>query len=54
MFLSGAVLSAFLCRYLDVRSIFGIIPFLVFGFIRLIIADRTYEKEYLGKVPRGH
>ena len=54
MFLGGAILSAFLCVYFDVKSIFGVIPFLLFALVRLIIADRTYEKELLTKVPRGH
>lgn len=54
MFLGGAILSAFLCSYFDVRSIFGALPILIFAFIKLAIADRTYEKDLLKKVPRGH
>lgn len=53
-FLAGGVFSTLLCEIFSVRAVWGIIPVLLYTFIRLMIADRTYEKELLGKVPRGH
>ncbi len=54
MFLSGGVVSTVLCRFFGVRAIWGAAVFLGVLFIRLVIADRTYEKNLLSKVPRGH
>nr|MCR5625286.1 DUF1275 domain-containing protein [Lachnospiraceae bacterium] len=53
-FIVGAVIATALCRYFNIRAIWGALPFLIYGFIRLLIADRTYEKDYLEKIPRGH
>lgn len=53
-FLGGGILSTILCRIFDVRAIIGAIPILLYAFIRLSYADRTYERELLYKVPRGH
>ena len=54
MFLFGGIYSAFLCSILDVKAIWGALPILIFMFLRLAIADLTYEKDLLYKVPRGH
>ena len=54
MFLIGGIISTVLCAFLDVRAIWGAIPVLLFTFIRLVIADLTYEKNLLEKVPHGH
>ena len=54
LFLLGAVFSAVMCIYLDVHALWLAIPFLVYAFIRLLIADRTVEKAYLYKTPMGH
>ena len=54
LFLVGGIIGTVLCTYFDVRAIWGTIPFLIYGFIRLMIADRTYERDLLEKVPRGH
>lgn len=54
VFLVGGLLSTLLCEKFSVRAIWGIIPMLLYTFIRLMIADMTYEKDLLGKVPRGH
>lgn len=53
-FLGGAILSTVLCTRFDVRAIFGAVPILAYTFVRLGIADRTYEKDLLDKTPRGH
>ena len=54
MFLIGGVISTVLCTFFHVRAIWGSIPFLCYTFVRLFIADKTYEKDMLHKVPRGH
>ncbi|MCC6094338.1 MAG: DUF1275 domain-containing protein [Eubacterium sp.] len=54
VFLLGGLVSTLLCEKLSVRAIWGIVPVLLYTFIRLMIADMTYEKDLLGKVPRGH
>ncbi|MBQ1393464.1 MAG: DUF1275 domain-containing protein [Lachnospiraceae bacterium] len=54
MFLLGGILSTVLCYYFDVRAIWGAFFILAILFVRLIVADTTYEKELLKKVPRGH
>lgn len=53
-FLAGGILSTLLCKIFSVRAIWGTIPILLYTFIRLMIADRTYERNLLAKVPRGH
>jgi uncharacterized membrane protein YoaK (UPF0700 family) len=53
-FLIGGIVSTILCEFLNVRAIYGAIPFLAYTFIRLLIADLTYEKELLDRTPRGH
>lgn len=54
LFLLGAVFSAVMCIYFDVHALWFTIPFLIYAFIRLLIADRTIEKAYLYKTPMGH
>ncbi|MCR4955732.1 MAG: DUF1275 domain-containing protein [Lachnospiraceae bacterium] len=54
MFLFGGILSAIFCSYFDVKAILCVIPLQLIVFIKLAIADRTYERELLEKVPRGH
>lgn len=53
-FLAGGILSTVLCEIFSVRAVWGSVPILLYTFIRLMIADRTYEKNLLAKVPRGH
>ena len=54
LFLLGAFFSAVMCIYFDVHALWFAIPFLIYAFIRLLIADRTIEKAYLYKTPMGH
>lgn len=53
-FLLGGTYSAVLCSFVGLYAIWGAIPILIFMFIKLAIADLTYEKDLLYKVPRGH
>ena len=53
-FLAGGILSTVLCTFFDVRAIIGAVPLLIYTFIRLCIADRTYERDLLYRTPRGH
>ena len=53
-FIIGAVISTVFCRIFSYRSIWGCLIFLVIIFIRLVYADRLYEKSLLAKVPHGH
>lgn len=55
MFLGGGIYSTILCHFFGGHAIWGVLPVLIFIFIRLAIADRTYEKNYFGvKIPHGH
>ena len=55
LFLMGGIASSLLCTYLGLHTIWCTLPVLIFTFIKLLIADCTYEKELLGTVvPRGH
>lgn len=53
-FLAGGIVSTILCNGFGVRAIFGAVPILLYTFVRLCIADRTYERGLLDRVPRGH
>lgn len=53
-FIAGGIISTVLCGFFHVRAIFGAIPFLAWTFLRLCIADRTYERELLTRTPHGH
>lgn len=53
-FLMGAIISTIMCKFLDVHALWGALPFLIYAFIRLFIADRTVERPYLHKTPLGH
>lgn len=53
-FFLGCLISAILCRFWNTRAIMGAIPVLAVVFVRLAIADCTYEKDRLNQVPRGH
>ncbi len=54
MFLLGGIISSICCAFFATRAIWGALPFLLLIFIKLLIADLTYEKGLLGNVPRGH
>ncbi|SKB77045.1 Uncharacterized membrane protein YoaK, UPF0700 family [Lachnospiraceae bacterium] len=54
LFFAGGVLSTVLCHFFGVRAIWGAAVFLAILFIHLLIADRTYEKNMLSRVPKGH
>lgn len=53
-FALGAALGTVGCSLLGYRSIIGSAVILLVIFIRLAHADRSYEKEMLGRVPHGH
>ena len=53
-FLIGGIICVIFCRLFSVRAIWVALVFLVFLFIRLMIADLTYEKDLLERVPKGH
>ena len=53
-FILGAVVSAIACRFFGLYSIWGSGVILLVIFIRLCIADRSYEKNELARVPKGH
>ena len=53
-FAIGAVIGTICCTLFGYRSIWGSVLILLVIFIRLAIADRSYEKELLSRVPHGH
>ena len=53
-FAIGAVIGTICCTLFGYRSIWGSALILLVIFIRLAIADRSYEKELLSRVPHGH
>ena len=53
-FLLGGVACTAGCRIFAYRSIWGAAVILLVIFIRLVYADRSYEKNMLERVPRGH
>ena len=53
-FILGAIASAIACQFLGLYSIWGSGIILLVVFIRLCIADRSYEKDELARVPKGH
>lgn len=53
-FIAGATISAFAGKLFQGKSIWGAALVLLFIFIKLAIADLTYEKNLLDKVPSGH
>ena len=53
-FILGAVVSAVACQLFGLYSIWGSGLILLVIFIRLWIADRSYEKGELSRVPKGH
>lgn len=53
-FFLGGVISVLGCRIFAYRSIWGSAAILLVVFIRLVYADRSYEKNMLDLVPRGH
>lgn len=53
-FALGGVLSTMFANAYGLRSIWGSVIPLLFVFVRLAYADRTFEKELLAKVPHGH
>lgn len=53
-FAIGAAVGTLCARWLGYRSIWGSAILLGAVFIRLAYADRSYERELLGRVPHGH
>ena len=53
-FAVGAAIGTICCTLFGYRSIWGSALILLVIFIRLAIADRSYEKELLSRVPHGH
>ncbi len=53
-FVLGAVLSAVACQLFSYHSIWGSALILLYIFIRLAVADRSYERNQLSRVPKGH
>lgn len=53
-FALGAAVGTVCARFLGYYSIWGSGIILLVVFIRLAIADRSYEKEMLSRVPHGH
>lgn len=53
-FILGAVVSAIACQLFGLYSIWGSGLILLVVFIRLCVADRSYEKDELARVPKGH
>ena len=53
-FALGAVIGAVCCTLFGYHSIWGSAIILLVIFILLAIADRSYEKELLSRVPHGH
>jgi uncharacterized membrane protein YoaK (UPF0700 family) len=53
-FAAGVIIATLFCRLLDVRAIWAAMPILLYIFIRLAHADRTYEKPLLERTPHGH
>lgn len=49
MFLLGGIIAAIVSEYVGVRSIWGTVPILLYVFIKLVIADRTYEDDIATK-----
>ena len=54
LFLLGAAISTGCCTYFGLYSIWGSAVLLLIIFIRLVHADRSYEKDQLYRVPHGH
>ncbi len=54
MFALGAVIGTIGCRLVSYRSIWGAGIVLFITFLRLLYADRTYEKDKLEQTPHGH
>ncbi|MBR5339694.1 MAG: DUF1275 domain-containing protein [Lachnospiraceae bacterium] len=53
-FILGAIVSAVACQIFGLYSIWGSGIILLVVFIRLCIADRSYEKDELARIPKGH
>lgn len=54
MFCLGVLAATLLIRVLQYQAIFGAAAVLLYTFIRLLIADRSYEKALLQCTPKGH
>ena len=54
LFMLGVVAATLGCRFAGYRSIWGAGLVLLFVFLRLLYADRTYERDLLQKTPHGH
>ncbi len=54
LFMLGVVAATLGCRFVGYRSIWGAGLVLLFVFLRLLYADRTYERDLLQKTPHGH
>ena len=53
-FIFGGIAGALCCTFFGLHSIWGTALVLLFIFVRLAYADRTYEKELIFQVPHGH
>lgn len=53
-FFAGGVVSTVGCRLFGLPSIWGAAAILLAVFTRLAMADLSYEKDLLGRVPHGH
>ncbi len=53
-FCLGVLCATLLIHVFRYQAIFGAGLVLLFIFVRLLIADRTYEKQFLDRVPSGH
>lgn len=54
LFLAGAAVSAFLCRFFLGKAVWGVSFLLLLVFSNLLYADLTKEKGMLDQVPKGH
>lgn len=54
LFMAGAAVSAFLCRFFLGKAVWGVSLVLLLVFADLLYADLTKEKGMLDQVPKGH
>lgn len=54
LFMGGAAVSAFLCRFFLGKAVWGVSLVLLLVFADLLYADLTKEKGLLNQVPKGH
>lgn len=54
LFLAGAAVSAFLCRFFLGKAVWGVSLILLLAFADLLYADLIKEKGLLNQIPKGH